>query len=77
MTTSNDDTIRIWDANNGDELLIPNARCDFAKFFPNGKSIVFHSKYGPNKGINIMHALDFKHNRENTKSIRRADIPTG
>ncbi len=73
VTTSNDDTIRIWDANNGDELLILNAgRCDFAKFFPNGKSIVFHSKYGPNKGINIMHALDFKHNREKYEEYKKS-----
>ena len=65
VTTSNDDTIRIWDANNGDELLILNAgRCDFAKFFPNGKSIVFHCKFGPNRGINVMKALDFKYDRE-------------
>ena len=64
VTTSNDDTIRIWDAKKGDELLTFNfGKCDFAKFFPDGKSIIVHRKYGKEKGINILKALDFSFDR--------------
>ncbi|MEC7802776.1 MAG: TIR domain-containing protein [Verrucomicrobiota bacterium] len=74
ITTSNDDTIRIWDAKKGDELLSLNfGRCDFARFFPDGKSIIVHRKYGKEKGINLLKALNFSFDRsqyENHKNQR-------
>ena len=60
VTTSNDDTIRIWDSRKGDELLtLSYGKCDFANFSPDDKSLIIHRKYGKGKGINILKALNF------------------
>ena len=64
VTTSNDDTIRIWDSKHGDELLsLGFGKCDYAKFFHDGKSLIVHRKFGRERGINVLKALDFSFNQ--------------
>jgi WD40 repeat protein len=66
VTTSQDNTIKIWDANSGQELLSLNSiigRPKFAKFSPSGRSIIFVRKRGAkiDEEICIWEAYKWEH----------------
>jgi WD40 repeat protein len=60
VTTSNDDTMRIWDAGTGKELLnLPFLGAKFLKFSPNGRAIAVRVINKNSKGGQIWDALDW------------------